>query len=329
MVDDILDAHRDTSAPEEIRLGIARCLLGDKVRYDGGHKLNHYLAEELGRYVTFVPVCPELECGMGVPREPMRLEGDPGAPRLVTHHSKQDLTEQMLAWGRDRVEELAGEGLCGYVFKTKSPSSGMARIKVHQEKGGPKHTGVGLWARLVMERYPLLPCEDEGRLNDPKLRENFIEQVFLFKRLRTLLKQGPNPKELIEFHTRHKLLVRAHDEQGYRALGKIVARAGQDGMAGLLREYVELLAASCKRMATPRKHANVLYHALGYFKRNLSPDEKQEAVELIELYRRERLPLIVPVTLINHFARKYGETYLLCQHYFHPHPMELMLRNHV
>lgn len=333
IVDSIMDAHLDQSGSDEIRLGVSRCLLGEKVRYDGGHKLDRWVRDLLGRFVTFVPVCPEVECGMTVPREPMRLEGDPAAPRLVTHTTRRDLTDRMQDWGRARLDELAREGLCGYVFKAKSPSSGMERIKVYQDNGHPKPTGTGIWARMFMDRFPLLPCEDEGRLHDPRLRENFIERVFTTKRLRELLRSGAEPADLVAFHTRHKLLIRAHDEPGYRELGRIVARAGvrmdSHQRQELIRSYVDLLATTLKKLPTPRKHANVLMHALGYFKRTLTSDEKQEALELIEAFRTELVPLIVPVTLINHFTRKYDEPYLRDQHYLKPHPLELMLRNHV
>lgn len=171
-----------------LKIGISACLLGEPVRYDGGHKLDHFLVETLGRFVSFVPVCPETECGLGVPRETMRLTGDPASPRLMTIHSGQDLTARMESWAARRVKELAGENLCGFIFKSRSPSSGMERVKVYADTGGaPTKTGVGLFAKEFMTRFPLLPVEDEGRLHDPVLRENFITRIFVLKRWRDLM----------------------------------------------------------------------------------------------------------------------------------------------
>ncbi|HWR02528.1 MAG TPA: DUF523 and DUF1722 domain-containing protein [Humidesulfovibrio sp.] len=312
------------------KVGISRCLLGENVRYDGGHKLDRFLRDELGRHVDFVPVCPEVECGLSVPREAMRLVGDPEAPRLVTIKSGQDLTPQMDAWARERVARLGEEGLCGFVFKFGSPSSGMSRVKVYPEGGGsPLLKGRGLFAARVMDELPLLPFEDEGRLNDPALRENFIERVFVMHRWRTLLEQGFSLGRLVDFHTRHKLLVMAHSVVHYRSLGKLVAEGGKLPPAELQHAYLSGLMEALRLTATVKKHANALSHVMGYFKRRLSADEKQELLEIIESYASELLPLIVPVTLLNHYVRKFGESYLAGQWYLHPHPAELKLRNHV
>lgn len=312
------------------KVGISRCLLGENVRYDGGHKLDRFLRDELGRHVDFVPVCPEVECGLSVPREAMRLVGDPEAPRLVTIKTGQDLTPQMDAWARERVAKLADEGLCGFVFKFGSPSSGMSRVKVYPEGGGsPLLKGRGLFAARVMDELPLLPFEDEGRLNDPALRENFIERVFVMHRWRTLLGQGFTLGRLVDFHTRHKLLVMAHSVVHYRSLGKLVAEGGKLPPAELQAAYLAGLMEALRLTATVKKHANVLSHVMGYFKRRLSADEKQELLEVLGAYARELLPLIVPVTLLNHYVRKFGEDYLAGQWYLRPHPAELKLRNHV
>ncbi|UCG12277.1 MAG: DUF1722 domain-containing protein, partial [Deltaproteobacteria bacterium] len=189
----------------KIRIGISACLLGEKVRFDGGHKLDRYIVNTLGQYFDFVPVCPEVECGLGIPRESMRLVGNPENPWLITHKTKIDHTERLLSWARGRVQELEREDLCGFIFKKDSPSSGMERVRVYTEKGMPAKTGVGMFARAFMEHFPLLPVEDEGRLHDPRLRENFIERVFTLKRWREILAKPPRLGHVVDFHTRHKL----------------------------------------------------------------------------------------------------------------------------
>jgi len=317
------------SPSERIRLGVSSCLMGEKVRYDGGHKLDRFLRDTLGSFVEYVPVCPEVECGLAVPREAMRLVGDPEAPRLLTSRSGVDLTDRMLAWAKERVERLAGEGLCGFVFKSGSPSSGMERVKVYTPEGMPSKTGVGIFARAFMDRFPLLPVEEEGRLNDPKLRENFIERIFTLKRWRDSLAHGKTRGNLVDFHTRNKLLVLSHSPELYRALGRWVAHAKGHEAEELFAEYQKLLLEALQLKATPRKNANVLQHCMGYFKGVLGPDEKQELLEVIERYRGGLIPLIVPATLVNHYVRKYDEPYLRLQTYLNPHPVELQLRNHV
>ena len=312
---------------EKIRIGISRCLLGENVRYDGGHKLDRYIRDTLGKYFDYVGVCPEVECGMTTPMEALRLVGDPDAPRLMTQKTKKDYTDQMQDWGRRRLDGLEPEELCGYIFKAKSPSSGMTRIKVYQENGSPVNTGVGIWARMFMDRFPLLPAEDDGRLHDPRIRENFIERVFVFKRFRDMIKQGKNTGNLVEFHTRHKLLIRAHSEEIYREMGKLVAEA--KGKKDIFEEYLELLTKAMALQATTKKHRNVLMHIMGHFKKFLTSDEKQELLEVIDHYADGLVPLIVPMTLINHFVRKYDEQYLKGQYYLNPHPIELKLRNYI
>ena len=311
-----------------IRLGISACLLGEKVRYDGGHKLDRYLTDTLGRYVEYVPVCPEAEAGFGIPREAMHLEGDPNAPRLVTRQTKQDLTEPMLAWAKKRVLELEAQGLCGFVFKSRSPSSGMERVPVYNEKGMPAKKGVGLFARTFMDHFPLLPVEDEGRLHDPKLRENFIECVFVFKRWREALSRGKSRRGLINFHTKHKLLILSHSPKHYRMMGRLVGQAKAFALDELYLTYQRLLLEALRLKTTVKKNVDVLQHMMGYFKKQLSSDEKQELIEIIGLYREGYVPLIVPVTLMNHYIRKYDQPYLKEQYYLQPHPVELQLRNH-
>ena len=314
---------------EKIRLGISMCLLGENVRYDGGHKLDRFLTETLGQYVDYVPVCPEVECGLPVPRESMHLEGDADSPRLVTSRTKQDMTERMAQWAQKRVIELEKENLLGFIFKSDSPSSGMERVRVYNEKGMSVKQGVGMFARIFMDRFPLLPLEDEGRLHDPKLRENFIERIFALKRWREVLSEKESRGNLVAYHTKQKLLLLSHSSKHYQEMGKLVAHAKKLPSKDLFQRYQILLLEALGLKTTPKKNANVLMHMMGYFKEQLSPGEKQELLEIIDLYRREVLPLIVPVTLMNHYVRKYDEPYLKEQVYLNPHPIELQLRNHV
>jgi uncharacterized protein YbgA (DUF1722 family)/uncharacterized protein YbbK (DUF523 family) len=313
----------------KIRLGISTCLLGKAVRYDGGHKLDRFITETLGRYVEYVPVCPEVECGMPVPRESMHLEGDPESPRLITTKTGIDKTGQMMSWAKMRVVELEKDNLMGFIFKSDSPSSGMERVKVYSEKNMAARKGIGLFARAFMEHFPLLPVEEEGRLHDPVLRENFIERVFALARWREILDAKAGRGNLVEFHSKHKFLIMAHSARHYQEMGRLVARGKQIPLRELFAEYQQLLMEGLKLRATSKKNANVLMHMAGYFKGQLSSGEKAELLDIIDLYRTELVPLIVPITLINHYVRKYGQQYLADQFYLHPHPIELQLRNHV
>ncbi len=311
---------------EKIRLGISSCLLGEKVRYDGGHKLDRWLRDELGRWVDYIPVCPEAECGLGIPREAMRLVGDPAAPRLVTITTGLDHTDRMQAYARRRVRELEAEELCGFIFKSGSPSSGMERIKVYDRNDVPFKVGTGIFARIFMDHFPLLPVEDEGRLHDPRLRENFIERVFVMKRWRDLERAGLTRRALVDFHAGQKLLVMSHNQAALRRLGRLIAELKGLPIRAAAEEYVAGLMATLKRPATAKKHTNVLQHVMGYFKKVLTAEEKQELLELVGRYHDGLVPLIVPITLLNHHLRRHGPDYLRRQHYLEPHPVELKLR---
>ena len=314
---------------KDIRLGISSCLLGENVRYDGGHKLDRFLTDTLGQYVEYVPVCPEVECGLGVPRESMHLEGDPDSPRLVTIRIKQDMTDRLVQWAKKRVVELEREDLCGFIFKSNSPSSGMDRIKVFDEKGMSVKKGVGVFARIFMDHFPLLPAEDEGRLHDPELRENFVERIFSLRSWREVLATKQSRGNVVDFHTRHKLLILSHSPKYYWMMGKLVAKMKDLSLRELHQQYQSLLMESLRLKTTPKKNVNVLQHMMGYFREHLSSDEKQELLEVIDQYREGYIPLVVPITLINHYVRKYDQPYLKQQLYLNPHPLELQLRNHV
>ena len=317
----------DTQNPPLI--GISSCLLGNNVRYDGQHKLDRYLRDQLGRFVQFVPVCPEVECGLSIPREAMRLVDIEGEHRLMTQKTGIDHTDRMQKWAEEKLGELGKLDLCGFIFKTRSPSSGMRGVKVYKPGGGAGKTGVGLFARAFMERFPLLPVEDEGRLHDAGLKENFIERIFVFKRWQDLVRKDLTLNRLIDFHTDHKLILMAHSPSALKKLGALVAGGKNKNLEDLASQYLTTMMGALKLIATTRKNTNVLEHVMGYFKKQLSSDEKEELKTLINHYHQGLIPLIVPVTLLNHYVRKYREHYLARQFYLSPHPLELMLRNHV
>jgi uncharacterized protein YbgA (DUF1722 family)/uncharacterized protein YbbK (DUF523 family) len=317
-----------------IRLGVSTCLLGENVRYDGGHKLDRFLVNTLGKYVEWVPVCPEVETGLPIPREAMHLVGDPDAPRLVTIKTGQDHTERMLAWAQRRLEQLTEADIHGFVFKSKSPSSGLYRVKIYTEAGMPSHVGTGLFPREVMKRFPLLPLEEEGRLHDMHLRENFIDRVFAYYRWTNLLEENPTPGGLVRFHTAHKLTLMAHSPKHYTEMGRLVAQASSTPWEELTDTYARSLMEGLQVMTTPGKHANVLQHLMGFLKDKLSGEDKAELLAYIEDYRQQMLPLIVPLTLLrHHLGRRENEDevpdWVHQQVYLHPYPKELLLRNHV
>jgi len=314
---------------DEIRLGVSSCLLGQEVRFDGGHKHDRYLTGVLGNWVRWVPVCPELEIGLGVPRPAIRLETAGDGVRLVEPASGTDLSRSMRLFSHEKVDELQHEGLDGYILKKGSPSCGMERVRVYGRTGAPSRDGVGEYARVLMERWPDLPVEEEGRLNDPRLRENFIERIFCRHRWRTLVRRGLSRRRLVEFHTAHKLLIRSHNEAGYQRLGRLVAQAGRIPNVELFARYGSEFAATLAWKTNVKRHANVLYHVLGYLKRDLTPPEKAEMVNLIEDYQAQLIPLIVPITMLRHHVHRHEVDYMLGQLYLEPHPKELMLRNRV
>lgn len=313
---------------QTIKIGVSSCLLGKEVRYNGGHSHDRYITGTLGQYFTFVDVCPEVEAGFGIPRETLRLVGNPESPRLLTSRTHKDCTETMRNWAQKRVKDLANANLCGFIFKSKSPSSGMERVKVYTEKGFPgSNKGVGLFARAFMACFPLIPVEEDGRLHDAALRENFIERIFALKRWRQVAEEKKNRGNIVAFHTGHKLQIMSHSLQHYRDMGRLVARAKESPLESLYEQYEAMFMQALSLKATVKKNVNVLQHMAGYFKKLLSKDEKKELLEVIEQYHKNYIPLIVPITLVNHYVRKYEQEYLKKQYYLNPHPIELKLRN--
>jgi uncharacterized protein YbgA (DUF1722 family)/uncharacterized protein YbbK (DUF523 family) len=320
-------ASETTLSP--IRIGISSCLLGEKVRFDSGHKRDPFIIDTLGRFFCWVPVCPEMEIGLGTPRESLRLVGDAEVPRLVASRSHHDHTDAMQRYAAARLDDLATSGLHGYILKKDSPSCGMERVRVYNQAGAAQRHGRGLFAQAVMERFPLLPVEEEGRLHDMCLRENFIERVFAYFRWGLLLAVHPRVKDLVHFHTQHKMTLMTHSRRHYERLGQLVARAGTLPMPDLLREYGTTFMEALAVRATPKQHANVLYHLQGHLKKWLDAADKEELVACIEDYRTGLVPLVVPLTLLKHHFRRYPASWVLEQTYLQPYPAELMLRNHV
>jgi uncharacterized protein YbgA (DUF1722 family)/uncharacterized protein YbbK (DUF523 family) len=311
-----------------IRIGISSCLLGQAVRYDAGHKRDAFLVDTFGKFVEWVPVCPEVEAGFGTPREAMRLVGASDGIRLLTIKSKQDVTAQLETAIARRMRTLPSEQLSGYILKRNSPSCGLQRVKVYNRAGTGSSPGQGLFATALTERFPHLPVEEEGRLSDPRLRENFVERVFAYSRLRALFVRGWTVASLMRFHAVHKLILMAHSPAATTALGRIAAEARTLGRPQAEQRYTDGFMRALAIIASPRRHTNVLQHMAGYFKRVLDAESREELAGTIEDYRLGLVPLIVPITLLRHHVRVHRVEYLADQLYLAPHPKELMLRNH-
>lgn len=324
-----MEASEGERGSDRLRIGVSSCLLGQSVRWDGGHKRDRFLADELGPFVEWVPVCPEVEVGLGVPRPTLRLVRRGEDVRMVEPKSGADHTESMRAYARRRVRALEGEDLSGYVLKKDSPSCGMERVKVYGAGGVGARDGRGLFAEALLERFPHLPVEEEGRLGDARLRENFVVRVFAYRRLRRLFGGRWNAGKLVAFHTAHKLLLLAHVPAAYASLGRLVANARALSREELSRRYQDEFMGALARPSTRRLHTNVLQHMAGYFRGRIDVGDRDELLALIDEHRLGRLPLVVPLTLVRHHARRLDVTYLLGQVYLDPHPKELMLLNRV
>jgi uncharacterized protein YbgA (DUF1722 family)/uncharacterized protein YbbK (DUF523 family) len=309
-----------------VRLGVSACLLGAKVRFDGGHKRNRFVLEELGAHFEFVPFCPEMAIGMGIPRPTIRLVGDIEAPRAVgSKDASLDVTDALREYSESAACRL--DGLCGFVFKKDSPSCGVERVKVYNDKGMPQAEGTGIFARAVQEANPLMPVEEEGRLNDPGLRENFVSRVFVYARWQRLQGRGLSKKDLIDFHARHKLLLMAHSPAAYKELGRMVAGVGHEELDALAQRYIETVMRVLKTQASRERHVNVLQHLLGYLRKRVDAGNRADMADVIDDYRRGLVPLVVPITLLQHHFRGNPHPYISRQVYMNPHPRQLMLRN--
>lgn len=310
-----------------IKIGISSCLLGNPVRFNGGHKASRLCSETLAHHFEFVPVCPEVAIGLGTPREPIRLVGDPDSPRAVgTKHPELDVTEALTAYGKRIAAELTD--VSGYILMQKSPSCGMERVKVYQANGHPvEGGGSGLFAHALMQARPDLPIEEDGRLNDPVLRENFLTRIFAYAEWQRLLEAGLTRKRLVEFHSRYKYQLMATDPLQYKALGQRVATVGNTPLEAFAPAYFSQLMSALKTTASRGTHSNVLQHLSGYLKRDLEREDKQELQRLIAQYREGIVPLVVPLTLLKHHFRRHPDRYIANQAYMQPHPEDLSLRN--
>ncbi|MEU8246738.1 DUF523 and DUF1722 domain-containing protein [Nonomuraea sp. NPDC048916] len=317
-----MDARPAMTRP---RVAVSGCLLGEPVRFNGGHSRDRFLAGALGPHVDWVPICPEMEAGLGTPRETLRLEGSDRGPRLMTRTSRVDLTDRMTALAAARTAALDVDG---YVFKAKSPSCGLHGIPVHRESGPPAdRRGRGVFAGVVLSADPLLPVEDEGRLHDALLRETFVERIFAHARLRELLTGDWRPRDLVAFHARHKMQILAHDPAAYRLAGRLVAQAGNRPRDELAADYAGAFRTALSRKASVGRNVNVLHHCLGMI--TVDALQRADLVEVIASYQAGLVPLSVPVTLLRHHARGEDGGYVLGQTYFSPYPADLALRNHV
>lgn len=313
---------------KRIKLAVSSCLLGNKVRFDGGHKKHTFVKETLAESFDLIPVCPEMAIGLGVPRQTLRLVDDVEKPRAVGNRDTNlDVTEQLKNYGLHMVREL--DDICGYIVKKDSPSCGMERVRVYVDNKMPQRKGRGIYINEFLNARPWLPVEEEGRLNDPVLRENFFERVYVLDRWFQMQKNGLNAKALVQFHSTHKYMLMSRGQHVYRQLGRMVAKAGHSDLQQLANSYFLEMMQVLKKTASRGHHSNVLLHLMGYLKRQLARDEKQELLSLINDYRNGQLPLIVPVTMITHHVRKNENEYLKGQHYFTPYPSNLMLRNRV
>ncbi|MBV34863.1 YbgA family protein [Kangiella spongicola] len=314
---------------KKIPIAISSCLLGNKVRFDGGHKQSKYCLDTLNDWFEYQPICPEMGIGMPAPRPPIRLIDDEGDIRVVQVDDQSfDVTDELKAYAENKLPEL--DDICGYIVIRNSPSCGMERVKVYHKNGNPAgKSDRGVYIKEIMKSRPELPVEEEGRLQDVKLRENFITRVFAYQDFKDSVKDKPSVDALVKFHSRYKYLVMAHNYADYKKLGQLVANNDGLELSELIANYELALMECLKKIANPKSHSNVLYHILGYLKEDLQPEAKKELVNVIEQYRNGSLTLIAPVTLLNHYIKQYGNDYIAQQAYLNPHPIELGLRNYI
>ncbi|MNN27130.1 hypothetical protein D3C81_1406560 [compost metagenome] len=320
----------DPSAHSKPRIAISSCLTGHSVRYNGGHKSSDLCRTQLEEHFDWLPVCPEVAIGLGVPRDPIRLVGDPEHPAVVgTRNPGMDFTGPLASYGEQMAAEL--DDICGYIFMQKSPSCGLERVKVYQDNGHPAvQGGRGAYAAAFCARRPDLPVEEEGRLHDPVLRENFISRVYAYADWQRLQAEGLSRGALVRFHSRYKYLLMANNPQAYRQLGRLLGSMSRDDDPQVIGpRYFSQLMQALRRCASRGTHGNVLQHLSGYFKEALTQQDKAELQHIIDQYQQGVVPLVVPLTLLKHYLRKHPDPYLQQQAYLQPHPDSLGLRNAV
>ena len=313
----------------KIKIAISSCLMGHEVRYNGGHKRHNFLMNELSHFVEWRPFCPEVAIGLGVPRPTLRLVGSAEDPRLVMPKTNEDYTEKMQSYARGLAEQLKQEDIHGIILKSASPSCGLRRVKVYSEKGFPTKSAVGIFANEIVKSNFLLPVEEDGRMNDPMYRENFIFRVFAWKEWTEIIDSGISMKKLYHFHAKHKYRLMAHSPKLQKELGQLLASKKEQRVKDLADEYIKNFMTVLTSPVNKKRHANSLFHISGYFKKFLSSDEKDELGKCIEHYRNGIFPLILPLSFLNHYAKKYKINYLLDQSYLKPHPEQLKLMNNI
>ena len=315
------------SAQHKPKIAISACLLGAEVRFNGGHKESRLCSQALSEHFEFVSLCPEVAIGLGIPRQPIRLIGNPAQPQAVGSVDRErDVTRPLHDYGVEMA--AAHRDICGYIFMQKSPSCGLERVKVYQDKGRPAElSGRGIYAQAFCAAHPDLPVEEDGRLNDPVLRENFLTRVYAYSAWQALLKRGITRRALTEYHAHYKYLLMAHDPVQYKVLGNLLGNLGKNDPQDIATQYFRELMQALKKCATRRTHTNVLQHLSGYLKQSISPDDKQEIQQLIAQYLHGIVPLVVPLTLLKHHFRQHPDPYISQQVYLQPHPENLSLRN--
>jgi uncharacterized protein YbgA (DUF1722 family)/uncharacterized protein YbbK (DUF523 family) len=310
-----------------MKLGISSCLLGSMCRYDGGHSKDKFIVNVLADYFEFVPFCPEREI-FPTPREAIRQVKIDGEIKIKTSNTNKDVSQEVEDISKEIVNRIEEEMLCGYILKSKSPTCGMARVKVYSESVGmAENIGVGVFAQELKDKYPLLPLEEEGRLADPWLRENFLMQIFAYKHMFELLQSSPCFKDLVDFHTSYKYLIYSKSHEAYKSLGQIVANHDKKSLETVLQEYkIGFLKAIYEKGSISNTY-NVLLHIFGYFKTYISKEEKQEILETLDEFKQEIIPLIAVMKIINLYTNKFNIEYLKIQKFLNPYPKELALRS--
>lgn len=313
----------------KINIGISACLVGHEVRYNGGSLKPPMINDHFAQYFNYVTFCPEVGIGMGVPRETIRLVSEKGNIRLKSSTGENDYTDAMQEYSKQKVDELSKLNIYGYILKKDSPTCGMERVKIYHNNNMPEKNGIGMFAQVLLDRFPMVPVEEEGRLKDIRLRESFVERVFAFKRLKDFIGDSPTVGKLMSFHTAHKMQLMAHNPEKFRKLGRKVALVKKDQLNNFLIEYATDFMDTLNTRASLKKQTDVLYHLLGYFKKEITSEEKQEFIKLVEQYKKQMIPFIVPLTMLRHYLKKYPDDWLQSQIYLDPYPEELMLRSYL
>lgn len=312
-----------------MKLGVSSCLLGNFCRYDGAHSKDDFVVNILQKYFDFVPYCPE-KMVFGTPRESIRLVEIDEQIKVITNSSKKDVSKELEDISIYCSEQIKNDDLCGIILKSKSPTCGIERVKVYQDKSSiNEKKGVGLFAHEIKKRYPYLPMEEEGRLQDPWLRENFLMQIFAYEELFEFLKKESSMKELIDFHTSYKYLIYSKSQLSYKTLGNIVANQEGKEFNEILEEYKKYFLIAIALKSNIKKTYNVLLHIFGYFKKLITSEEKQDLLEAIEDFKNELIPLIAVIKLLNIYANRFSLEYLQKQKFLNPYPKELALRSNI